>query len=597
MTSKVQECLQIYKGQQLRYHNNIMEKLDPLRTTLAVALQLALAQLNVQLRVDETAALLDLPPDRRLGHYAFPCFRFAAQLRKAPAQIAVSLEQHFVPAELAWLHKTEVKGGFLNFFIDATHLAQLTLPKIMCGDYFDGLKVAAVQTIMVEFSQPNTHKIFHVGHTRNVCLGDALARMLRYLGHRVITANYIGDEGAHIAKCLWHLDRSGETAPAQHRSEWLGRHYVLATQQLRKDDAEQQQQLSHILQQMETRQGKFYQLWQETRQYCLADFDIIYQWLRTEFDVCYYESEVTPQAKAILQKFIDNGTFTLSEGAYGADLDELGFFMVLKSDGNTLYATKDLALAYRKFQQYPLDRSLYVVGAEQAHYFRQLFSALELMGFGGKDKNAHLSYGLVRLKEGKMSSRRGNIVPFSTLQEQLSRELSPYLDKYGDSWDAEFTAQTLHRLALGTIKYGMLQSDPQKEIIFDLSAWLRFDGNTGLYLMYACARINSIIAKATISASCEQLELLSEEAEQDLIYQLYRFNNAVQLAATALKPSVLTTYLYTLAKTFSKYYSEHSVLQASSPQLSAARLALVSCCARTLTRGLQLLGIEPPAKM
>ena len=572
-----------------------MEKIDPLRTTLATVLQPVLAQCNVQLSVADTASLLDLPPDSSMGHYAFPCFRFAAQLRQAPAQIATRLAQHFVPDDLPWLYKTEVKGGFLNFFIDPLHLADLTLPKILQGDYFTDARVTTPQTLMVEFSQPNTHKIFHVGHTRNVCLGDALARILRYLGHRVITANYIGDEGTHIAKCLWHLDRSGETAPAAHRSEWLGRHYVQATQQLHKDDAQQQQQLSHILRQMETRQGKFYQLWQETRQYCLVDFDAIYEWLGVKFDVCYYESEVTPQAKDILQKYIKQGTFVLSQGAYGAELGELGFFMVLKSDGNTLYATKDLALAYRKFQQYPLDRSLYVVGAEQAHYFRQLFKTLELMGFGGK--NTHLSYGLVKLKEGKMSSRRGNIVPFSVLQEQLSRELAPYLDKYRDSWDAELTEQTLHRLALGTIKYGMLQSDPQKEIIFDLPTWLRFDGNTGLYLMYACARINSILAKATFPASCEHLHLLSEEAEQDLLYQLYRFNNAVQLAATSLKPSLLTTYLYTLAKTFSKYYSEHSILQANTQQLCAARLALVSGCARVLTAGLQLLGIEPPAKM
>ena len=574
-----------------------MEKIDPLRVELGVQLQRALTQLNVSLRDDEAAAQLDLPPTRTLGHYAFPCFRYAAPLRCAPAQVATQLQQYFAAAELTWLQQTEVKGGFLNFFITPNHLATLTLPAILRGDYFAGTKVATPQTIMVEFSQPNTHKIFHVGHTRNVCLGDAIARLWRYLGHRVITANYIGDEGTHIAKCLWHLDRSGESAPAQHRSEWLGRHYVLATQQLQKDNADQQQQLSEILRQMERRQGKFYQLWQETRQYCLADFDAIYKWLQTEFDVCYYESEVTPQAKTILQKFIDKGTFTLSEGAYGAQLGELGFFMVLKSDGNTLYATKDLALAYRKFQDYPLDRSLYVVGAEQSHYFRQLFKTLELMGFGGNDKNTHLSYGLVRLKEGKMSSRRGNIVPFSTLQEQLHHELAPYLDKYRHSWSAALIEQTLHRLALGTIKYGMLQSDPQKEIIFDLPAWLRFDGNTGLYLMYACARINSILAKAEIPASCEHLHLLREDAEQDLIYQLYRFNSAVHLATTALKPSVLATHLYTLAKTFSKYYSEHSVLQADSQQLSAARLALVSGCARTLTMGLQLLGIEPPAKM
>ena len=264
------------------------------------------------------------------------------------------------------------------------------------------------------------------------------------------------------------------------RSALCGGHAAVAAKTMRNNSS------SYLLfcSRWRPRQGKFYQLWQETRQYCLADFDVIYQWLGTEFDVCYYESEVTPQAKAILQKFIDNGTFTLSEGAYGAELGELGFFMVLKSDGNTLYATKDLALAYRKFQQYPLDRSLYVVGAEQSHYFRQLFKTLELMGFGGKDKNTHLSYGLVRLKEGKMSSRRGNIVPFSMLQEQLSRELAPHLDKYRDELGCRTYRANLASLGVrdDQVWHVAIRSHKKKLSSICLNGCVLI-GNTGLYLM------------------------------------------------------------------------------------------------------------------
>ena len=456
---------------------------DPLGLNIARELQQALQAFDPTLANIDAYHLLDLPPDKSLGHFAFPCFRFASQLRKSPADIATSLQKHFTAGNFIWLQKTEVKGGFINFFLAPLALAQSTLTAIVRGEF--ALQTDTPQTIMVEFSQPNTHKIFHVGHIRNICLGDAISRIFRYLGHRAITANYIGDEGTHIAKCLWHLDRSQEQAPAQHKSEWLGKHYVLATQKLTK---EHQPEISHILQQMEQRQGKFYQLWQQTRADCLADFAKIYAWLNTKFDVCYYESEVSLRAREIMQEFITKGVFTLSEGAYGIDLGDLGFFMVLKSDGNTLYATKDLALAYQKFNQYKLDRSLYVVGAEQAHYFRQLFKTLEVMGFGDAAKNSHLSYGLVRLPTGKMSSRLGNIVPFSVLKERMATELAPHLRKYADSWSEERRAETLRQLSAGTIKYGMLQSDPQREIIFDLPAWLRFDGNTGLYLMYACAR-------------------------------------------------------------------------------------------------------------
>ena len=575
-----------------------MSKLDPLRFSIALKVARVLPRIGVELSVAEVGALLATPPDRVLGHFAFPCFRFAKSLRKPPAAIADDLQNHLnnEPIEV-WQRLIESKGGFVNFQIQTTHLAQIVVRAMLDGDYFTQIQVDDRQTIMVEFSQPNTHKLFHVGHARNVCLGDSISRILSYCGHQVIAANYIGDEGMHVAKCLWHVELSQQPPPDSHRAEWLGEHYALANEKLRADDHQQQDQLSEILRQLESKQGPFYQLWQQTRDYCLSDFDAIYRWLDTSFDVYYYESQVSPKAKSIINEFIAKGIFHKSQGAYGIDLDDLGFFMVLKSDGNTLYSTKDLALAYQKFHNYSLDRSIYVVGAEQSHYFKQVFKTLEAMGFGGSDKNVHLSYGLVKLQEGKMSSRSGNIVPFSILQQDLQRQLSPFLEKYRQHWSEQQLTDTLQKLACGTIKYGMLQTDPNKEIVFDLSAWLRFDGNTGLYLMYAYARARSIIDKAEHRPSTKHLDLLTEDLEEELLHLLYRFSGVVQLAHDSLKPSVIATHLYTMAKVFSKYYTEHSILHAQPDTLIEARLAVVSCFATCLRQGLLILGITPPKQM
>ena len=569
-----------------------ISKAFTIEETIAKDLQSALQVLGLPLPVATIAESLTFPPTKTLGHYAFPCFRYAKQLRLPPAAIATALQQQLPQSK--WLYQSKVEGGFLNFFICPVYLATNLLPNIRSGAYFQHTP-AQPQTYMLEYSQPNTHKILHVGHIRNICLGDSLCRILRYQGHKVIAANYIGDEGTHVAKCLWHLARSGEETPANNRAEWLGSHYVAATKVFEKD--KHQAELSQILRAIAQQRGKFYQLWQQTRAYCLEDFATVYTWLQTKFDVYYYESEVAKQAEEIIKTFIEKKVFTESEGAYGAHLGDLGFFMVLKSDGNTLYATKDLALAYLKYQQHNFDRSLYVVGAEQTHYFTQVFKALALMGFGGAEKNTHISYGLVRLKTGKMSSRQGNIVPFSLLQKQLTTELAPHLQKYQDKWSHAQIHATQHLLASGAIKYGMLQNDPQKEIVFDLPAWLRFDGNTGVYLMYAYARAHSLLEKAGDKVSMEHLQLLTNAEEGDLLLMLCRFNRTVAQAEHNLKPSLLATLLYALAKSFSKFYTEHAILRADSKELIGARLALVKCFCTTYKQGLSLLGITSPTRI
>jgi arginyl-tRNA synthetase len=463
--------------------------------------------------------------------------------------------------------------------------------------------------VMIEYSQPNTHKEFHVGHGRNVCLGDSLCRLFSYNGYQVIPVNYIGDEGTHIAKCLLGVELyRGEplTEKIENKAEWLGQRYVEANNLLKdssnEDKAKYQAQVSSILKSIENKSGKYYDIWKTTRQYCLDDFNKIYKWLDVHFDHFFFESEVSESSQEIVDEYIQKGLFKEDQGAIGFDMSDkkLGFFMARKSDGTTLYITKDLALAKVKFNDFTIDRSIYVVGSEQNFHFRQLFYALEKMGFEQALQCYHLSYGMVVRPDGKMSSRAGNSFTFLQLINLVIEEINQYLEKYKGEWDGSRMEETAHKLAVGAIKYGMLQADPNKEIVFDPKEWVSFEGNSGPYLMYSFARTQSIIAKAVeqgLSPSESHLELLSHESERDLMRSLYDFNQTAIYAAENYKPSTLANHLFFMCKAYNRFYTEVSVLKAESEELKGARLSLLVAFANSLKQGLYLLGITPPDKM
>ena len=279
---------------------------------------------------------------------------------------------------------------------------------------------------------------------------------------------------------------------------------------------------------------------------------------------------------------------------------KLGFFMARKSDGSTPYITKDLALAKVKFNNFSIDRSIYVVGSEQIFHFKQLFYALEQMGFEQASQCYHLSYGLVVRPEGKMSSRAGNSITFLQLINIVVDEVNLYLDKYKEEWDKVRLEDTAHKLAVGAIKYGMLQADPNKEIVFDPKEWVSFEGNSGPYLMYSYARTQSILTKAReqgVESSIEHLDLLTHETERDLMRHLYDFNQTALYACENYKPSTIANHLFFTCKAYNRFYNEVSVMKAETENLRSARLALLNAFANTLKHGLYLLGITPPEKM
>jgi|TARA_Y100000031_G_scaffold131749_1_gene152314 arginyl-tRNA synthetase len=556
----------------------------------------------------EITGLIEQPPNPELGDYALPCFSFSKTLRRSPAviasELADKLQKHLLP-NAPFTH-IQARGPYLNFTVSAVAVAEAVLPDIFHGNYFKEPSSLKREKVMIEYSQPNTHKGFHVGHLRNVALGDSLCRIYLYNGYDVVGANYIGDIGSHIAKCLWYLkNHNTEDPPENYPGEWLGELYANAVRKLEAAEGQEkisfQDELSQLLRKIDEKDEEIYQEWETTREWSLKDFHEIYEWLDVKFDHFFYESEVDEEGRKIVIEGEKNGIFKKSEGAIGIDLDEegFGFFMLLKSDGNTLYSTKDLALARQKFDNFDVKRSIYVVGAEQTLHFKQVFATLKRMGYKQAEKCFHLPYALVMLPEGKMSSREGNVILFSQLRTKIIESIqSTHLEEHRKEWSRKELDETSQKIAVAAIKYGMLNQDSNKNIVFSMDDWLVSEGDTGTYLVYAYVRIRSIGRKISRKVSPDvDFSLLTHPNEKKLLRQLLDFNKTVFNAGEQFRPSLLARMLYEFSKDFSRAYNTCSVMHSETEHLKSARLLLFHCVAETLQQGLKLLGITPPERM
>ncbi|MEZ4427929.1 MAG: arginine--tRNA ligase [Nannocystaceae bacterium] len=603
---------------------------SPLAKAVAPALHRALPE-GAALSVDEVARWLETPPELSLGDLAFPCFRLAKALRKGPPVIARELAQAIAREGL--VAEAVAAGPYVNLRLDPGRSAAALLPALARREF--PTPPARDTRVMVEYSQPNTHKAFHVGHMRNVCLGDALVRLLRADGYEVIAANYYGDVGAHIAKCLWWyldvLDDAGRAPPAERRGEWLGDLYASASIQLEEWDeaakagdveaaaklAAAKARTTEILQRLEARDPALTAVWRETRAWSLAEFAEIYAWSGVHFDAIFFESQVDTPGLALVEEYLQKGVFTVSDGAVGIfneEVKHMPFFMLRKQDGTSLYATKDLALARMKFEEYGIDRSIYVVDVRQSDHFRHVFLTLAKMGFAQADRCEHVAYEFVELPEGPMSGRKGTVILFRSLREQMTAHvISTYLERLRGAWtDAEID-ETARANTLGAIKYGMLARDVNQKIVFEMEAWLDIEGNTGPYLQYTHARARSILRKceavqktlepatraATPEAAGRGLDAcasLVDPRERELILALDGLEPAIRSAARLLRPSLLCTCLYNLCKAFNRFNAACPVKPSEGSRLQG-RLLLVTAFCEALARGLDLLGIPAPERM
>ncbi len=544
---------------------------------------------------------LETPPDSKLGDYAFPCFGLAKQLKKNPMEIAKDLASKLKPNR--YIKEIKSTGPYVNFFVNKNILADLILNNIHNNKDGYGKGQKKKERIMIEFSQPNTHKGFHIGHLRNAALGDSLVRVMRFNGYNVVSANYIGDIGAHIAKCIWcYLKFHKNKEPKTNKGEWLGSIYTEASKKVAEHE-EYKKEIQEMQIKLENGDKELTELWKKTKEWSMQDFYGIYNELGIKFDVFFFESQVEKPGKKIVLDMLKKGIAEKSDEAIIINLEKYGLkvFLLLKSDGTSLYSTKDLALSKKKFDDYKIDKSIYVIGSEQRFYLRQLFKTLEIIGFKQAKKCYHLSYELVMLKEGKMSSRLGNIVLYFELSKKIFEKASSEVEKRHKQWIKEDKEKATKQVALAAMKFSMLNQDNNKTIVFDINKALDFEGETGPYVQYAHARICSILRKfeKRIDKSFidkADLSALKEKEETELIKLLGKFPDVVEDAASSYKPSLIARYLIDLSQSFNEFYHIHQILK-EREELRNARILLINSVRQVLKNGLNLLGIEAPEKM
>jgi len=530
------------------------------------------------------------PPDFKLGDIATPLsFELAKKLKKNPIQIAKDIAETIILPK--GVEKAETTGGYINFFFDRKYFSKETIKKIIIDDKNYGKGSKKKEKVMVEYSQPNTHKSFHIGHLRNVCLGDALSNIMEFSGYETVRSNYIGDVGAHVAKCIWgYMKFYNGIIPEQNKGDFLGKVYSDADKKL-KESEEYQEEYKTVLKNLYDEEKRTMEIWAMTRQWSLEEFNRIYDDLGVKFDIFLYESEVKEEGTKIARELLEKSIATNKDGAVIVDLKQFGLdeFVILRSDGTALYSTKDLALAKRKFEDFKIDLSLYVVGSEQKFYFKQLFKTLELMGFSQAKRCYHLSYELVMLEEGKMSSREGNIVLYSELKEFVKKEALNQVRERNIS-NAENISEIV---TIGALKYSMMK-DNNKRIIFNWKKALDFEGDTAPYIQYAHARASSILNKIDGLKLEFDIDYLNEK-EYKLLFMLSEFPEIVHKASVDYRPDYVSNYVYDIAKCFNEFYHECHVLNAETNK--DFRIALVKSTKIVLRNSLNLLGIKAPEEM
>lgn len=563
--------------------------------------------LGAELSIEQAYSAIVEPPQFEMGHFAFSCFRLAKEMKKAPAMIATELALHIKTDDV--IEKVQAAGPYLNFIISPKTYGALVIQTILDGSYFKRDILSEKPKTMIEYSQPNTHKVLHVGHMRNLCLGNALIKMGRSIEADIISVTYPGDAGTHVAKCLWylkkHLDAPVPEGSAEDKGAWLGTIYTKATHKLADElgsDKEDQNraELTAILKELEAGSGEYFNLWRETREWSLRLMEKAYDWAGVKFDRWFFESEVDAPSLKFIQELFEQGKLVKDQGAIGMDLSEekLGFCLLVKSDGNGLYATKDVQLAKVKFEEFKVKKSVYIVDNRQAHHFKQVFKVLEKIGFEQAKDCFHLAYDVVELPDGAMSSRKGNIVPLMDLVEQMeARITTDYLEKYRGQWSDDEIKKTAHAVAGGAIIYGMVRIDNNRKIVFDMDEWLKLDGETGPYLQYANARIRSLVEKLGPVNPDADFSYLKNNSELALASKLSRYNDIIEKGWNDLKTIGLCSYLYELAKLFNSFYVDCPIGKAENEQIKQARLALAAATGMTLEKGLNALGITAPERM
>ncbi len=551
---------------------------------------------TTRLGKEEIEGLLEKPPEGIKADFAFPCFVLAKKEKKNPVEIAKNIAEKIKKPEM--VENIEVKGPYINFYFKWKSVGKIILDEILKEKERYGSEEKKRETVVMEYTQPNTHKAFHIGHVRNIVFGEALCRILEFSGHRIIRANYQGDVGPHVAKCLWGLMKLGLKEPQKENGKWLGEVYAKASKKI-SDNEKLEKEAYEINKKLYAGDKEIVKLWEKTRKWSLDYFEGIYKDFGVKYDRYYFESEVEKEGVKLAEQLLKKGIAKISEDAVVLDLKihNLGVFVLITKEKTPLYSIKDMALAHLKNSEYKPDKLIIITGAEQNMYFQQLIKSLEIVNPDLAKKMKHISYELVNLEEGKMASRLGNVITYDELKDEMLKNAKKITKGKNKDLNEKSVEKISEMVTMGSIKYDMIKVSPEKIITFDWDAALSFEGNTAPYIQYTHARACSILEKAGLK-TIEKFDtnFLKTEKEINILKKLIEFPSAIEAAARDYRPHYIANYVFELATVFNEFYQSVPVLKSEKGEREA-RLALVSAVKNVLKNGLNLLGIEAPEEM
>jgi len=573
-------------------------------------------------QTDITAADVTLQQTRKEfeGQVTIVTFPFIKFSRKSPEQTGTEIGQ-FIQNEVEVVSGFNVIKGFLNISITDAYWIKQLYTEIVSDNF--GSFPAKGEKVMVEYSSPNTNKPLHLGHVRNNLLGYSVAEILKANGYDVIKANLVNDRGIHICKSMlaWQRFGNGETPESSglKGDHLVGKYYVVFDKEYKKQIEELKEQgqtedeakknapliieAQQMLEKWEAGDQEVISLWETMNSWVYAGFDATYKKLGVDFDKYYYESNTYLLGKDIVDEGLAKGVFfKKDDGSVWIDLtaDGLDEKLVLRSNGTSVYMTQDVGTAQLKYNDFQVDKSIYVVGNEQDYHFKVLFLILQKLGKPWAKGLFHLSYGMVDLPSGKMKSREGTVVDADDLMAEMeatAKTQTEALGKINDFDEAE-KQQLYYNIGMGALKYFLLKVEPKKRLLFDPNESIDFQGHTGPFIQYTHARIKSVLKRAGFGQGTSNTNIdILDGVERDLILAMNQFPEAINQAARDYSPAIIANYVYELAKTYNKFYQEKPILKAEDESIMQFRLELSSTTAKIINKAMRLLGINVPERM
>ena len=548
------------------------------------------------LTLEEIVALIEVPPNKEMGDFAFPCFKLAKVFRKAPNMIAADLAEN-IEAKGA-ISKVMPLGGYVNFFVNKSQLAETVINDVLTKkEKYGHTDLGQDKAVVIDFSSPNIAKPFHIGHIRTTVIGNALYKIYDSQGYNVVRVNHLGDYGTQFGKLIvaFKLWGSKEAVEANPIPELLKLYVKFHEEAEQKPEMEDEARAWFT--KLENGDEEAKALWQWFRDESLKEFARVYDLLDIEFDSYAGESFYSDKMDSVIETLKDKKLLVQSQGTNVVDLEEYNMppALITKNDGSTLYMTRDLAAAIYRKNTYDFDKCIYVVGSQQSLHFQQLFKVLELMGYEWSKDLIHVPFGMVALEEGTMSTRKGRVVFLEdVLKQAVEKTKEIVLSKNPNAKNVE---QIAKQVGVGAVVFQELSNSRIKDYTFSWSRTLSFEGETGPYVQYTHARCCAVLRKAEEEVTTDiNYNLLSDGDGAEVLKVIGSFNKSILAAMRKNEPHIITRFVLDLAQAFNKFYHDNPIL-VEDAELRKARLALVAATRQTIENALALLGMHAPERM